>query len=328
MAIYTIKPTTAHKKAKGQLHMALKGTGAQNLQDAGDEGFRCTIEDTKFATKFVRFMAEFNHNISPISVHISHGTGLGDPIDLLTIDITPPPEPGAAGATAHPAGLAPVLAPGSGTPHAPRTFPVPAHQSPPGATAPHPTQPVGLASPDASADNPYIDPMVMAQAFRQKDAKVTMLAFASSPLPFRPEYDIENIRKRARKIDPRSPEPQRQHIKVGPMGERGYRVSRDKGMPGDRRWALFLVDTAGGLTRIAEGSEPVAVALCIAAYEAADPVNWLATVQQYYNARVDSHTPQVAAVPAPAPVAAPGVEAPADPPAVTHAAVLQPVGDS
>lgn len=303
MPLYTIKPTTTNAKAKGQLHMALRGTGVKNLQDAGDEGFRCTIEDTRLAAKFVKFMAEFNTNISPISVHISHGgAGLGDPIDLTAIDIAPPPE----NPPARPAppvmsftgsGLDPVLAPTGAPPPPARQAPAPQPQSLPGATAPHPAQPPGLASPDASADNPYIDPAVIAQAFRPKDAKLSMLAFAPAPLPFRPVYDPDAIRKRAKKLDPRSPEPQRQHIKLGAMGERGYRVSRDKGMPGDRRWVLFAVDPTGVLTRIAEGSEPIAAALCIAAYESADPTNWLAIVQQFYGGKVEMHNPPPPAQP-------------------------------
>lgn len=285
MPIYTVQQTTPNKKARGQLAHALKNTGAPNIQDLGDEGFRCTIDNPALQKKFVKFMAEFNAAISPLVVYLSHGTGLGEPLDLSAVDTAPPPENAPVQGSVPMGAPAPTApAQGIGVGVTPLLGNGPAAPPPPAA----PVVPIGGHAPDASSDNPHIDPAVLRQISTPKPAKVRMLCVAPSPLPFREMYDVDPIRKAVQKLDIRAVEKQRAHIKIGPMQDRGYRISVDRAMPIERRWVLFRVAPDGVLTRIAEGDVPLAVALCIIPFEAADPTPgvWLEKLQPHYRGEI------------------------------------------
>lgn len=305
MATYTVSLRTNRggAKALGKLKLMLMGHAASVSQDG--ERFNTSMEDDANRRKLELALADFDANTVPILVLRTFGPGPGAPLDLAEVlanagaPAGAPSVPAGAQAGTMPSGVAPMATPGvvppPGSPsmHSFSSVPaaeeegeetsvpvpqpaitqqvMPAPAPPPIVTSPStgaaPETGGTQADPNAIAMAAHID--VLRQIYAAKPATIRMLRFLQYPPS--PPFQLEDYMLIARRInnprtgmDMRGAGAQRVIIRIR---DRGYQISTDRSMPPDQRFVLYQSLPSGDLVRIAEGSNPKAVAWAIPIFE-------------------------------------------------------------
>jgi hypothetical protein len=320
MAVYRIALRVADAKNQKKLRLAAMGV-AQSITDK-DGAYTTIMEDPGNLRKLEQSMAEFNGNTAQLIVQRDgqeidldsilatmlgggNATGTDTSVGMSVLApgiVEPPPPP-------DPASLLPPMSPSHNVftsalavedtaAPPPRQMVIAAPPPPPIVSSGPAAPPVSSASGSTSipaAVELAQHMTILQQILAAKPATVKMLRFLSQPAipPFQLE-DYSLIRRvmnnKGTKMDVRDAGAQRVRIHIR---GRGYQVNTDRMMPPEYRYVLIQTLPNGDIVRLAEGSNPKAMAWAIIIFEQgiANEAGWEARLGKIHGASINGVPP-------------------------------------